>query len=70
MLGSGELVKLLIDDGRWFFELRGLWVRGRTAAADQVPDSAAGSLALLELAPEKVVAWDYGTLREVTDDGS
>jgi hypothetical protein len=27
-LGLGEVVKLLIDDGRWFFELRALWVRG------------------------------------------
>lgn len=66
--GPGELVKLLIDDGRWFFDLRGLWVRGRTATADQPPDGAAASLAWLELTPEKVVAWNYGTLRKVSDD--
>jgi hypothetical protein len=38
--------------------------------ADQAPDRAASSLAWLELTPDKVVAWDYGTLREVADDGS
>jgi hypothetical protein len=70
MLGPGEVVKLLIDEGRWFFQLRGLWVRGHTMAADRVPEGAAGSLAWLELRPEKVVAWDYGRLREVADDGA
>jgi hypothetical protein len=70
LLGPGEAVKLLIDEGRWFFELRGLWVRGHTAAADRVPEGAASSLAWLELCPEKVVAWDYGRLREVADDGA
>jgi hypothetical protein len=69
MLGPGELVKLLIDDGRWFFDRRGLWIRGRTDVVDQLPDDAAASLAWLELTPEKVVAWDYGTLREEADDG-
>jgi hypothetical protein len=70
LVGPGELVKLLIDDGSWFFELRGLWVRGRTTAAGQVPDGADSSLAWLELVPQKVVAWDYGSLREVAADGS
>jgi hypothetical protein len=50
-----------IDDGRWFFELRGLRVRGRTAAVDRVPDGVASSLAWLELSPEKVDAWDHGS---------
>lgn len=70
LLGPGEVVKLLIDEGRWFFQLRGLWVRGHTAAADRVPEGATGSLAWLELVPQKVVAWDYGRLREVADDGA
>ena len=69
LLGPGELVKLLIDDGRWFFQLRGLWIRGHTAAtAGQPPGGAPGSLAWLELVPDKVVAWDYGILRTVADD--
>lgn len=67
---SGELVKLLIDDGRWFFDLRGLWIRGHTVATDQAPGGAGGALAWFELTPDKVVAWDYGTLRRVGDDGS
>lgn len=59
--GPGELVTLLIDDGSWFFDLRGLRVRGRTAA-NTPTDGAAASPAWLELTPEEVVAWDFGTL--------
>lgn len=69
LLGPGELVKLLIDDGRWFFDLRGLWVRRRTAPADQPPDGASASLVWLELRPDKVVAWDYGRLRQAAVRG-
>jgi hypothetical protein len=69
MLGPDELVELLIDDGQWFFDLRGLRVRGRTAHANQLPEGASASLAWFELTPDKVVAWDYGTLHEVADDG-
>lgn len=70
VLRAGEVVKLLVDDGRWFFDLRGLWARGRTtpAPADQVPEDASSSLAWFEVVPDKVVAWHYGTLRTVAGD--
>src|SRR5512145_3050947 len=70
MLGTGEVVKLLIDDGRWFFDLRGVWARGRTAPAeaDRVPDGASASLAWFEVVPDEVVAWHYGTLRAAAGD--
>jgi hypothetical protein len=57
----GDLVELLVDDGKWFFDLRGLRVRGRLAeAADP---------GWYELVPDKVVAWDYGTLHRTAGDG-
>jgi hypothetical protein len=63
-----EPVKLLVDEGRWFFDLRGIWVRGRLTPAASPHSGMAAPLAWFELSPEKVVAWDYGTMREVPDD--
>lgn len=68
-VGPGEVVKLVIDDGVWFFDLRGVWVRGRTVPAEPVPDGAPASLVWYEIVPDKTVAWDYGTLRTVGDRG-
>ncbi|HEX6421480.1 MAG TPA: hypothetical protein VFZ77_23455 [Acidimicrobiales bacterium] len=62
----GETVKLLIDDGTWFFDLRGVWVRGRTVPADPRPAGAPASLVWYEITPDRTAAWDYGTLRTVT----
>jgi len=61
----GETVKLLVDDGTWFFDLRGVWVRGRIVPAEPPPAGAPASLAWYEIAPDRTVAWDYGTLRTV-----
>lgn len=60
---DGDVLKLLVDDGRWFFELRGFWIRGHVRVAEHVPDGRSQALAWFELAAEKVVAWNYGTLR-------
>jgi hypothetical protein len=68
MLSPGALVQLVIDDGRWFFDLRGISVRGHTAPADQAPEGAAASVGWFELTPEQVLAWDYATLRTAADD--
>ena len=56
-------VKLLVDDGRWYFDLRGFWVRG-TLAACQAPAGAKDGSAWFELIPQKTVAWHYGSMRE------
>ena len=55
-------VKVLVDDGRWYFELHGVWVRGFLAPCGP-PLSAPKNLAWFELEPEKVVAWHYGRMR-------
>lgn len=57
-------VKLLVDDGPWYFDLRGIWVRG-TLATCKAPAGAPSTSAWYELTPEKTVAWHYGRLREV-----
>lgn len=68
--GGGDQVELLIDDGQWFFDLRGVRVRGRLEPAE-APAHPSGhpedpGLSWFELTPEKTVAWDYGRMREVT----
>ena len=55
-------VKLLVDDGPWYFDLRGFWARGPLAPCDA---PAAGDDAVwFELTPEKTAAWHYGSMRE------
>ena len=56
-------VKLLVDDGRWYFDLRGIWVRGLLRPCD-APAGAAVERTWFELTPEKVAAWHYGRMRE------
>ena len=56
-------VKLLIDDGRWYFDLRGVWVRGALVACE-APATEIGGRAWFELTPEKLAAWHYGSMRE------
>lgn len=57
---AGEEVVVLVDEGIHFFDLRAVYIRGRVRPVD-----AAGSF---EVEPMKVVAWDYGRLRDVDDD--
>lgn len=64
---AGDEAELVIDDGRWFFDLRGLRVRGHLLRPEQSPDGAA---TWFELSPERVIAWDYATLHPVADDES
>jgi hypothetical protein len=56
-------VKLLIDDGPWYFDLRGVWVRGTLVASGESAD-ATTECAWFELQPEKTAAWHYGRMRE------
>lgn len=57
-------VTLLIDDGWYWVELRAIKIRGRVVAVQSPPAGASSDLDWLELIPDKVVAWDYGSLRE------
>jgi hypothetical protein len=64
-LRLGQPVTLLIDDGQYYFALRAIKIRGATAATDQIPHGAASDLNWMEVIPDKVVAWNYGRMREV-----
>jgi len=68
--GLPERAVLLVDDGRFWFELRAVVWRGRLEPASAPPEGAAGEpgdggLVWLRLVPRRVAAWDYGRLREV-----
>lgn len=56
-------VRLLIDDGPWYFDLRGLWARGRLTPTS-APAGSVAAAAWFELEPEKTVAWHYGRMRD------
>jgi hypothetical protein len=51
---DGTRVVLLIDDGEFYFELRGVRVRGT------LRDAGDGTR---EVVPEKIITWDYGSMR-------
>jgi hypothetical protein len=63
---ASEPVVLLLDDGRYWYELRAVTIRGRLAAATP-PPGGDPQLVWLEVVPERAVAWDYGSLREEAD---
>jgi hypothetical protein len=58
---AGHEVVLVVDGGPYWFQLRGLTVRGIAGPADA--DRAPG-LAWYAVAPRRVLAWDYGTVHE------
>jgi hypothetical protein len=51
----------------YYFDMRGLWIRGRASFSFSEERRAGDSNALswFELVPEKFVAWDFGAMREV-----
>ncbi len=63
-LEAGSRAVLLIDDGCYHAELRGVSVRGRLAAPGEV---ASGLEGFLEVVPERTSAWDYGAMRKRDD---
>jgi hypothetical protein len=65
---NGQEAVLLIDDGIYYFDLRAVYIRGQVKPAE-APDGAPTGCTWLEVVPLKVVAWDYGMLREV-ENGS
>jgi hypothetical protein len=54
--------KLLVDDGPWYFDLRGAWMRGAITPCEP-PIGEGPELSWHELLPIKSVAWHYGTMR-------
>jgi hypothetical protein len=58
-------VVLLIDEGVHFFDLR--YIRGQVTPAS-APREVPADRTWFEVFPLKMVAWDYGTLREVRDE--
>jgi hypothetical protein len=54
---------LLVDDGRYWFELRGIVWRGALSPDTLPPRSS--EHAWLRFEPRHEAAWDYGQLREV-----
>lgn len=56
-------VVLLIDDGEYWFELRGVSVRGVAMRVDP-PEGEPDRLVWHAVEPRRVLAWDYGTIRE------
>lgn len=65
--GSGQEVVLLVDEGIYFFDLRAIYIRGHMQPTQARP-GAGTSHVWFEVVPTRVVAWDYGTLREVGDE--
>ena len=65
--GAPERAVLLTDDGRYWFDLRAVTLRGRLVAAPRPPGERSVDLAWWEVVPERIVAWDYARLREEAD---
>jgi hypothetical protein len=56
---AGKEVILLVDDGPWWFRLRGASFRGVAQR-----DTEADGLSWWTITPRRIIAWDYGTIRE------
>ena len=57
-------VVLVIDDGPYWFQLRGVSVRGIANRVDTLTGAAAAQLAWYAVDTRRVLAWDYGAVRE------
>ncbi len=60
---DGREVALVIDDGAYWFERRGISARGRARRLEPARPDAEGPFAWYALEPSRVLAWDYGTPR-------
>ena len=65
-LEAGARAALLIDDGCYHAELRGISIRGHLVAPGEAP---AGLEGFLEVVPERTSAWHYGAMRKRDDAG-
>ena len=57
-------VVLVIDDGSYWFDLRGISVRGLARRIDRAEPGETRALAWYEIEPRRALAWDYGAMRE------
>lgn len=64
---SDQEAVLLVDEGVYFFDLRAIYIRGHVTPIE-VPDNAPDGFTWFELIPAKTIAWDYGSMREVSDE--
>jgi hypothetical protein len=61
---DGREVVLIVDGGAYWFHLHGFSVRGEATAVAS-PGTAEGTgLCWYAVTPRRVLAWDYGTIRE------
>ena len=60
---EGREVVLLRDDGAYWFELRGISIRGLARRIDLAQPGESGGLAWYAVEPRRVLAWDYGAIR-------
>jgi hypothetical protein len=58
---TGHEVVVVVDDGPYWFQLRGLSVRGLAEARDARDGD---GLVWYAVTPRRVLAWDYGAVRE------
>ena len=61
-LANREVV-LVIDDGPYFFELRGVSVRGLPRRIDEPGETDALTWYVIE--PRRILAWNYAAMREI-----
>lgn len=57
-------VVLVIDEGPYWFELRGISVRGVARGVNPPAHGRVEGLAWYAIEPRRVLAWDYGEIRE------
>jgi len=62
-LDTREVV-LVVDDGCYWFELRGVSVRGMAVRIEASTGAGADRLAWYAIEPRRVLAWDYAAIRE------
>ena len=61
---DGRDIVLVLDDGAYWFELRGVSVRGVAKRAPHAEPGDTETLAWYVIEPGRILAWDYGALRE------
>ncbi len=58
---DGTEVVLVVDEGRLFFELRAVYIRGK---ATHIRDESEDARVWVEVLPTNTTSWDYGRMRE------
>ena len=56
-------VVLVLDDGPYWFELRGVSVRGTAARIEPPTNATQVDLDWYGITPGRILAWDYGRIR-------